>query len=235
VADSWPWPRRARASSSWRDARPTSRDAPACPEEPRSGCSRAPTRQKDARVSLKRVQDRSEDGRVRQEDASLSLARAQTNLERTRVSERDASLCEARAQTNLERTRVSERDASLCEARARLCLRDARASERDAPIPRDRYRLDKREGPPRLNGWTLSLGGVPFVSREGTVGAREAAEVRTREALRQRAARVGGRDGSSSLVAGAVSRRVSSYVVDKPPDPHRNGKGLTASRRRCAT
>ena len=205
MADSWPWPRRARASSSWRDARPTwrdarptSRDAPACPEEPRSGCSRAPTRQKDARVSLKRVQDRSEDGRVRQEDASLSLARAQTNL---------------------ERTRVSERDASLCEARARLCLRDARASERDAPIPRDRYRLDKREGPPRLNGWTLSLGGVPFVSREGTVGAREAAEVRTREALRQRAARVGGRDGSSSLVAGAVSRRVSSFVVDKAPCP----------------
>jgi len=53
------------------------------------------------------------------------------------------------------------------------------------------------------------------VSREGTVGVREAAEVRTREALRQRAAGVRGRDGSLSLERGAVSRRVSSYVVDK--------------------
>ena len=57
------------------------------------------------------------------------------------------------------------------------------------------------------------------MSREGSVGVREAAEVRTREGLRQRVARVGRRDGSLSLMGGAVPRRVSSCVVDKAPDP----------------
>jgi len=227
--------RRARrdARSTLRDARPSSREAPARPEEPHSGCSRARTRQNDARGGLKRAQNGSEDVRARQEDASLCDACTQTNLKRTRVSERDASLWLARAQANLERTRVSERDASLCDARARLCLRDARASERDGPLPRDRGRLGGRaflllrhrsvpstkEGPPRPNRWTLSLEGAPFVSREGMVGVRGAPEVRTREAPRQRVARVRGRDESLSLVGGAVSRRVSSFVVDKAPCP----------------
>ena len=173
-----------------------------------------PTRRARASSSLRDALERT---RVSEREASLWLTRA-ANRPGThasqRDSERDGSPCETRAPLCLRDARASQRGASLCEARALLCLRDARASERDAPVPCDRGRLGERDRPPRLNGSTPSLGGAPFVSREGAVSLRETAEVRTGEALRQRVARDGGRDGSLSLVGGAVSRKVSSYVVE---------------------